>query len=57
MFEYYDNIYVIARGSLGSIFSKLKIFSSVAHFLQDFPFKWQFLYYNAQMTYVHLAVK
>ena len=45
---------------LGSFLKKYLIFSSTAHFLQDFPFKWHlnsFPHSNAQATYVDLAVK
>ena len=41
-------------------FSESLIFSSTAHFLQDFHFKWHFKsfpYSNALETYVDLAVK
>ena len=50
MFEYYSNICILYRGGVGGgggqmsrwsqICSESLIFSPIAHFLQDFPFKW-----------------
>ena len=66
MFEYYEDIHVYCPGvgayePLWSIFlSESLIVSPIAHFLQDFHFKWHFKSFphsNALGTYVDLAVK